>query len=241
VDRHLAWAHCLNARELGGYDVGGRKSAWRAIIRADNLNRLTQEGRDGLVAYGVRTVIDLRDPRELERFPYPFSASDVPAVTWRNVPLISEREWEAIRDPARLREGYVLTAKLSLANIVAVLDAVADAADGGVVLHCHAGKERTGIVAALILALAGANDELIGADWTMSDAYLGPLYEDWLADETDPEKRAARLDSFRSRPEHIVAVLDHMRREKGTVGDYLVAGGLSTRAIDRIRERLIAG
>jgi protein tyrosine/serine phosphatase len=240
VGERLEWPDCLNVRELGGYDVGGRTSARRAIIRADNLNRLTSDGRAALVAYGVRTVIDLRDPREIERFPYPFTVSDVPAVTWRNVPLISQREWEAIRDPERRREGYVLTAKLSLANIAAALAAVADAPDGAVVLHCHAGKERTGIVAALLLALAGASDELIGADWAMSDDFLGPLYEQWVADEIDPEKRAARLDSFRSRPEHIVAVLDHMRRETGSVEAYLVAGGLTPRAIDRIRERFIA-
>ena len=167
------------------------------------------------MAYGVRTVIDLRDPRELERLPYPFAPSDLPNVVIRNVPLISVAEWEAIKDPARMREGYVLTAKLSLPNIVMALRAVGAAPPGVVVVHCHEGRERTGIVAALLLALAGVDDESIGADWTLS------------APET-------------MEPAWIIDVLQHMRRERGSVEEYLVAGGLTPAEISALRSRLLA-
>jgi protein tyrosine/serine phosphatase len=184
-------------------------------VRADNLNRLTEGGRASLVAYGVRTVIDLRDPRELERFPYPFGPSDLPNVIVRNVPLISVAEWEAIKDPERMREGYVLTAKLSLPNIVSALNAIAEAPPGAVVVHCHEGRERTGIVVALLLAIAGVDDESIGADWVLSEP--GTMEPAWIID-----------------------VLQHMRRERGSVEEYLEAGGLTAAALDALRSRLFS-
>ena len=167
-----------------------------------------------MVAYGVKTVIDLRDPRELEHFPYPFAPADLPKVVIRNVPLISDAEWEAMKDPEQKRDGYVLTAKLSLPNIVSALRAVAEAPEGAVVVHCHEGRERSGIVVALLLSLAGVDDESIGADWTLSD----------------PENME---------PAWIIDVLEHMRRERGSVEEFLVAGGLAAAEIDALRSRLL--
>jgi len=215
MERRLDWPSCANVRDLGGHRVGESETKWHAVVRADNLNRLTEGGRASLVAYGVRTVIDLRDPRELERFPYPFGPSDLPNVLVRNVPLISVAEWEAIKDPERMREGYVLTAKLSLPNIVSALNAIAEAPPGAVVVHCHEGRERTGIVVALLLAIAGVDDETIGADWVLSE----------------PETME---------PAWIIDVLQHMRRERGSVEQYLAAGGLTAAAVDALRSRLFS-
>jgi protein tyrosine/serine phosphatase len=214
VERRLEWKSCLNVRDLGGHRAAGSETQWRSIVRADNLNRLTEEGRASLLAYGVRTVIDLRDPRELERFPYPFVPADLPSVNVRNVPLISDAEWEAYRDPERKREGYVLTAKLSVPNIVAALRAIAEAQPGAVVVHCHEGRERTGIVVAILLSLAGVDDETLGADWTLSDQQT--MEAAWIVD-----------------------VLQHMRRERGSVEHFLRAGGLTAAELGALRSRLL--
>ncbi|MGH2492697.1 MAG: tyrosine-protein phosphatase [Candidatus Limnocylindria bacterium] len=200
--------------------------------------KLAPAGVAALVAYGVRTVIDLRDPRELEKFPNPLVATPPEGVVFVNVPLISDAEWEAIKDPARVSEGYVLTAKLSHVNIARAIAAVSDASPGGIVIHCHAGKERTGIVAALLLSLASVPDEIVAEDWTASDAFLQPLYAEWLASETDPAIRATRAEGFVTHAEHILDVLAHTRRNHGSVEDYLMAGGLSAEQIDRVRQRL---
>lgn len=239
MERHLVWPDLLNARDLGGIQSGsGELTAWRRVVRADNLNKLALAGVAALVAYGVRTVIDLRDPRELEKFPNPLAAAPPQGVVFVNVPLISDAEWRAIKDPARMAEGYVLTARLSHANIARAIAAVADAAPG-VVIHCHAGKERTGIVAAFLLSLAGVPDETVAEDWTASDAYLQPLYEEWLANETDPAIRAKRAEGFVTHAEHIVDVLTHVRRSHGSLEEYLLAGGLSADQIDRVRRRIL--
>ena len=239
MDRHLVWPDLLNARDLGGLrSAPGGETAWRHVVRADNLNKLAPAGVAALVAYGVRTVIDLRDPRELAKFPNPLAATPPPGVVFLNVPLISDEEWEAIKDPERRAEGYVLTAKLSQANIANALAALSDAPPGGVVIHCHAGKERTGIVAALLLSLAGVPDAVVADDWVASDAYLQPLYEEWLANETDPAMRAKRAEGFVTRAEHILDVLTYVRRSHGSVEAYMLAGGVSADQLDRVRRRL---
>jgi protein-tyrosine phosphatase len=211
---------------------------WRRVVRADNLNKLAPAGVATMVAYGVRTVIDLRDPRELEKFPNPLTAAPPQGVVFVNVPLISDAEWEAIKDPARMAEGYVLTARLSHTNIANAIAALSEATPGGVVIHCHAGKERTGIVAALLLSLAGVSDETVADDWTASDAFLEPLYEEWLANETDPAIRAKRSEGFVTHAEHIVDVLTYVRRTHGSVEEYLLAGGLTADQLDRAKRRL---
>ena len=211
----------------------------RRVVRADNLNKLAPAGVAALLSYGVRTVVDLRDPRELERFPNPLAMAPPPGVVFVNVPLISGAEWEAIKDPARMAEGYVLTARLSHANIARAIAALADAPPGGVVIHCHAGKERTGIVAALLLSFAGVPDATVADDWIASDAYLQPLYEEWLATETAPTIRAKRAEGFVTHAEHILDVLTYVRRTYGSVDDYLLAGGLTANQLVRAR-RLLA-
>jgi protein-tyrosine phosphatase len=240
VERHLVWPDLLNARDLGGLlSAAGQQTKWRQVVRADNLNKLAPAGVMALVSYGVGTVIDLRDPRELEKFPNPLAAAPPQGVVFVNVPLISGAEWEAIKDPVRMAEGYVLTARLSHTNIASAIAAVADAAPGVVVIHCHAGKERTGVVAALLLTLAGVPDETVAKDWSASDVFLQPLYEEWLANETDPTIRAKRAEGFVTHAEHIVDVLTYVRRTFGSVDDYLLAGGLTANQLDRAR-RLLA-
>jgi len=241
VQRHLTWPDLLNARDLGGFLLrSGRETAWQRVVRADNLNKLAPAGVAALVAYGVRTVIDLRDPFELEKFPNPLVVAPPPDVVFMSVPLISKAEWEAIKDPVRAAERYVLTARLSHANIAKAIAAVSDASPGGVVIHCHAGKERTGIVAALLISLAGVADTAVAEDWTASDAHLQPLYEEWLANETDPTIRGKRAEGFVTHAEHILDVLAHVRRNHGSVEEYLLAGGLRPAQVDRARRRLVS-
>jgi protein tyrosine/serine phosphatase len=210
------------------------------VVRADNLNKLAPAGVAALVRYGVRTVIDLRDPRELEKYPNPLAGAPPPGVGFVNVPLISEANWEAVKDPAWMVEGYVLIVRLSGTNVARAIAAVSDAPTGGVVIHCHAGKERTGVVAALLLSLVGVSDATVADDWTASDAYLQPLYEEWLANETDPASRAKRSEGFVTHAEHIVDVLTYVRRTHGSVAEYLLANGLHADQLERVRRRLIS-
>jgi protein-tyrosine phosphatase len=214
MERRLNWASCSNVRDLGGLPAGTRAIRQRAIVRADNLNRLTELGRSSMLEYGVRTVVDLRDPRELEKFPYPFAATDLDGVTVLNVPLISAANWEAIgrHDPAA--HPYVMIAQLSAPNIVAAARAIANALPAPVVIHCHEGRERTGVVAAMLLSLAGVSDALIAQDWVLSQ----------------PESLKAS---------DITPVLDYMRERGGDIAGFLADSGMSPDEVDALRRRML--
>ena len=67
--RRLAWEGLLNARDLGGYPTAdGGETRWGAVVRSDNLTPLTEDGRAALLAYGIRSIVDLRRPEEAERY-----------------------------------------------------------------------------------------------------------------------------------------------------------------------------
>jgi protein-tyrosine phosphatase len=240
--RELSWPACWNVRDLGGVlTMSGRATAVRRVVRAGNLSRLTEAGRDAVLAYGIRTVIDVRDPREhaMEVDPFHPRGAWAGRLGYVSEPLISEAEWSAIRDPEQLRRGYVLTLELSKEHIGRVMAAIAEAPEGGVVIHCHAGKERTGVVAALLLALAGCPAESIADDYVASDAQLTHLYDDWAAREPEADARVRLRNTFVSKAEHILRPLELIDAQGG-IESYLRSSGLADETIARLRSRILA-
>jgi len=241
MGRVLAWDACWNVRDLGGYPTrSGGVTQYGRVVRAGNLSKLTERGRSAMHAAGVRSVIDLRDPREFEIDMNPFHASGrwPGDVSYLNLPLISEANWEAVKDPERRKRGYELILELSAENLGRVMAAIASAETGPVVIHCHAGKERTGVFAALLLELAEVADESIVADYVASDVHLQPLYEEWSMRERDPSERVRILASFRSNAAQITPVLKYVRA-RGGVAAYLHDAGLPDDTLGTLRRRLV--
>src|SRR5689334_15193956 len=109
--RHLAWDACYNARDVGGYPTeNGGQIRWRPLVRADNLNRLTEDGQAALRDYGLRTIIDLRLADELERYPNPWASQQrvEGAPRYLHLPLHYAEDTEAIDDAAATGEEYVV-------------------------------------------------------------------------------------------------------------------------------------
>jgi protein-tyrosine phosphatase len=120
--------------------------------------------------------------------------------------------------------------------------AVAGAPEGGVLIHCAAGKDRTGLISALLLGLVGVPAETIAADYAMTAELLRPRDEAWLA-AAAPEERAERealLARYAPRAEVMVEVLAGLEERYGGVEGYLRAAGVSPADLDRLRERLLA-
>jgi protein-tyrosine phosphatase len=109
--------------------------------------------------------------------------------------------------------------------------------DGTVVFHCFAGKDRTGLVAAMSLALAGVGVDAIAADYAETDSQMAARYEAWLA-ASPPEKLQEMRDDLRCPPERIIGVLEHLEERWGGAEAYLEAAGLSSAAITRLRSKL---
>ena len=243
---HLAWDACYNARDLGGLPVtGGGEIRPGALIRSDILSRLTPAGKRALIAHGVKTVIDLRLPEQIAEEPSAFvSGQPRPGEpVYRILPVENpdSPHFAAVNDAPSRAENYCLMLEHFQPQIATIVRAVADAPEGGVLLHCHAGKDRTGVVVALLLGLVGVPDTEIAADYAASEDRLWPLYYRMEADAAGDLVKLAAIQQKKptATPETMQAVLDHLRQQYDGVEKYLLAGGVSADEVARLRHHLI--
>jgi protein tyrosine/serine phosphatase len=244
VSANLVWQGCLNVRDVGGCDTrDGRRLRTGVLIRSDNLSRLTAEGQAAVRAAQVSLVMDLRSPFELEIESNPFRDARSPGPAYRNLPLIDQNDEEStslINLAPTAAKTYQLMLDRCQANIAAILDTAAAAAvqGGPVVVHCHSGKDRTGLIVALALRAAGVDDQDIARDYALSDKNLAARYTEMLDRAPDESARARLAAQLTSKPESILAALDHLDRQYGGTGQYLRACGLGNAVVRRLRKRL---
>jgi protein-tyrosine phosphatase len=230
--RRIERAGVFNLRDVGGYPVdGGGTVRWRTLFRSDALHRLDPGGVAELAGLGLRTVIDLRTQPEADvaRSPVGGRVIHVPVVTdLQDLPL----------DLRGLYRHFLEEGGAQIAAAVAEL-----CGDGAMpaLVHCTAGKDRTGVVIALVLAVLGAPDEVIAADYALSAGFLEPGHTPVVGElrastGLDGELIGALLGSP---PELIVDVLDMVRERAGSVDGYLRGHGLAAAALDRLRAALI--
>ena len=234
MSRHLDWDGCFNVRDLGGlHAADGRHTRWGALVRADAVDRLTAAGWAALHDHGVRTIVDLRNDDELRADIAPRPAG----VATLHLPLdgIEDTEfWEHWKHQAPpLYYGPFLGRFPG--RVVAVMSAVARAGPGGVLIHCVGGRDRTGLIAMLLLALVGVAPDDIADDHALSAERLVELYA-----------RAGEVDQG--------AIIDELLEREGTtarelilttlaaldVEGYLRAAGLGDDDLTAVRERLLA-
>lgn len=240
--RRLEWEGCFNARDLGGYRTkDGQETRWQAVVRADNLAPLTETGRRALIDYGVRTIVDLRLPQELALHPNPFAEPGAHRIAYHNISLIDPA---AEPGPAftTLAANYSGLLDRFRPQVGEVMTTISRAPEGGVLIHCMAGKDRTGVISALLLELAGVPRDVIGADYALTAEFLRAQDEDYLAN--GPGERADReRDLARRMPtaEVMPEVLAHLDREYGGVEAYLLGFGVPAEDIERLSARLVPG
>jgi protein-tyrosine phosphatase len=231
----LSFPQLVNARDLGGYPTrDGQVTRTHSLVRADDLWQLTPAGLRALQDYGIRTVVDLRWPEEAARNPNPVPQA-LPAVRFEHVSLLThtEDEWRLrSRDVAKeLWKCTVLErVRQELRHVLAVI-ARADAA--GLLFHCVAGKDRTGLIAALLLALADVEPGAIASDYAQSAENLRETYLKRYAD-ADP---ARILEALRCPEEGAYNMLKFLENAGG-IRAYLHDIGLSQDEIAALRARL---
>jgi protein-tyrosine phosphatase len=206
-------------------------------VRGDSLCQLTDRGQVSAREYGIRTVVDLRSKRELERDPNPFAGLPH-EIAYRHRPLNDPSTEERIAALPKAAERYVVMIDAGGERIAQVLRAMAGAPVGGVLFHCYAGRDRTGIVAAILLRLAGVADEAIVKDFEATDERMQPRYDRWRAEFT-PERRAGFESALAERGDPILAVLGHLDRAYGGVDAYLERHGFEASDRTRLRARLL--
>jgi protein-tyrosine phosphatase len=242
----LTWEGCVNVRDLGGLPTeDGRRTRLGGVVRADNVRRLTDEGWRALAEHGVRRIVDLRFPEELAEDPPRDVDIDVVNVSVLGVANDPEYVKEldahlAANDIAdHYAWSYIDFLERYRERFGAAFAAIADA-DGTVVVHCFAGKDRTGLVAAVLLRLAGVDHATIGADYALTAENLRSSWEVWLHEAVDDEERAKREKLQHTPAEAMTRVVQEIERRYGDVVSYLRAAGLTDEQVDRLRERLVA-
>jgi len=203
-------------------------------VRSDYLGHLTAPGREALIEYGVTTVIDLRSASEVANKPNPFADGSGPAYVHRE--LIDDANMRQIGDSPDMFERYLTILDNRPQAFHDIFDSVAEA-DGAVLFHCYAGKDRTGMIAAMLLALAGVTPDDIAADYGETDLRLAKQYEKWIT-EAAPERREAFRQELRCPPERILGVLEHLQRKWGGVDGYLESSGMTPANVDRLSAKL---
>jgi protein-tyrosine phosphatase len=247
-----------NVRDLGGIEVaGGGRTAARVLLRADNLQDLSERDVAHLVdGLGLRVVIDLRTGAEValggpgplatdgrveirHRSLYPESGdlTDVSVdgvLPWQQAPL------EGARDETAAVRAYLCYLRDRPDSIVAALRDVAHG-DGAAVVHCAAGKDRTGMVCAFALGAVGVAHKAIVADYVATGDRLAPLLARLRASPTYADDLDGRPDeSHRPRPETMSRMLEILDERHGGAAGWLDEHGFGADDRDALRARLVA-
>ncbi|HKA49831.1 MAG TPA: tyrosine-protein phosphatase [Candidatus Dormibacteraeota bacterium] len=232
--RLLDWPDLRNARDLGGLPTGDGHTRFGRIIRSDDLNRLTEVGRRAMFDHGITTIVDLRGP--VERRLSPPALGDHPGYRHRS---FVEENPDSSRELGTVADTYIWMLDAMRARVGAILHTIAAAPPGGVVVHCFAGKDRTGVVSALLLSVAGVPRDVIAEDYALSRLALRPLLDDWISAESDPEAQADMRRRFQCEPQTMTAVLEHLDQDYGGVDGYLAAIGVDASTHERLCARLV--
>jgi protein-tyrosine phosphatase len=222
----------FNFRDLGGYKAAdGRTVRWRQLFRSDGLHRLTGADLDQLVGLGLRTVIDLRTAEEVSergRIEWP-----APDLAYHHLPMLdvlpNRDEYPSWVDAEFLADRYVGMLGEGTKAVTGALAILTKPSAYPAVFHCAAGKDRTGILAAVVLGLLGVADNDIVADYALSRAAMVRMLE-WLR-ITYPDAME-KLDQVSTAlmmadPETMAMFLARFRKEYGSFETYAGSLGLA--------------
>lgn len=222
--RHIDIPGAHNVRDTGGYPAAdGCTTRWLTLFRSGRLN--APESVRRLADMGVRTVVDLRGDGEIARMPD--ACAEWPGVAYRHIPLTPAHIRTNGDRPANLEEQNERYLEESSRQIARVLQVLAQPNAFPAVVHCTAGKDRTGLIIALLLALVGVPDDVIADDYVLSLRHAAPVLKALRIEGTvsgwDMEHLERMLECRREVMTH---TLDVLRRRHGGVERYLSQAGV---------------
>jgi protein-tyrosine phosphatase len=239
TERHLTYDLVFNLRDLGGYEAAdGRTVRWRSLFRGDGVHRLAPEV---FAELGVRTVLDLRTDAEIQERGRAEGDHD-----WHHLPVLRtiwEASWltEETIVERFLADRYLVMLEEGAESLGAALRLLADPERLPAVFHCAAGKDRTGVLAALTLALLGVPDEVITTDYGLSRLGMDRMVE--YVRTTYPDRYDAMSDqpsAFLGAPEAAMELFLHdLRAAHGSVEGYAASVGVGVDVIEGLRANLL--
>ena len=226
-----------NLRDIGGLPTAdGRTTRWRTILRSDSPHRLSEAGVQALLAEGLRSVLDLRYPHDLQAEPDPFAACAT--VDYHHTPMYLKLGGDG--DFTSLAEMFCRILDHHGDSLVGQLRLLATPGKLPALIHCSSGKDRTGMLVAVALKLAGVSDDDVVADFALSADNLRPDHrlqaERLTLRGWSPQKIAWFLESP---PEAMTGALAHLQQAHSGVAAYLTARGFGPADQAALRSLLV--
>jgi len=253
AERLVLLEGAANFRDLGGYRTAdGGRTRWGLVFRSDALHRLTTADLAVVGQLGLRVVYDLRRDAEIERAPstlpddvrrelFTIGSSTAAAQTKEITELILDHEFGPIDDDF-LVEIYRSMAETAAPTFGRLLTALTDPDGLPALFHCMAGKDRTGMTAALLLSVLGVDETTVLDDYELSADY----YTEQQMERLRPKFAAAGVDVEQYRglfgaPRHaMAALLATLHEEYGSVERYLLERAeVAPEVIAELRSRLV--
>jgi protein-tyrosine phosphatase len=237
MERHIAFDRVHNFRDMGGYRAAdGRTVRWGRLYRSDSLGKLSDDDWERFRPLGVRTVIDLRYPWEIASAG---RVRETEGLAFHNLSIehrpYRQAELEPEIDTERyLADRFAEVAADGVTEIRAALDVIAASDGAPVVMHCASGKDRTGLMAALVLALLGVSEDDIVADFTLTERATAKLIADWHA--ANPGRTISWPDYGRAPAGIMRFFLADLAAEHGSISGYATARlGVDGELVERLR------
>ena len=243
--RNVELVGVFNFRDLGGYvTADGRSVRWRTLFRADGLGRLTPDDLETLRPIALKTVVDLRTAREIdERGRFPFETYPVAFHHLSVIDTTWDRERARIDDlPATefLHQAYTSMLAQGSRRFAAVFRVLADGDALPAVFHCAAGKDRTGLLAALLLGALGVEAHDIVADYALTQVTMERFIERVRSESTG----ASLIDTapqafFAAEPAAMERVLADLEQSHGSVRGFVRAIGVESDVLRQLEHLLL--
>lgn len=237
VSRYWPLEGTHNLRDVGGYPARDGMTRWHTLLRSDSLHRLPAASQRSLVEYGLQTVIDLRTEEEYATAPNVFAYSD--AVGYVHLPMLAPHIIDQHRAET-LEELYLILVDRCQNQIGYVVSLLADGGAVPAIVHCSAGKDRTGLVVAVLLDLVGVDRDAIVEDYLQTARHLSELRAELRSAAAQIGYNLERLDRMlECRADAIVGALDHIDARYGGTMDYVRAAAIENDTLDRLQSLLV--
>lgn len=217
-DRTINLENAYNVRDLGGYAAGGgRKVRWHALYRSGDLHWLSDNDVETLRQRGIKTVVDFRTEREREREPHRLPETVEQVITLPINPgnIIDFENMTTDGAVEAMQTIYRYVVNEAQPEYTVLFQILADPANAPLLFNCSAGKDRTGLAAALILSALGVDRETVFADYLLSEVHLKGKYQSQI--DQDPESEPL----YTVRREFLQAALDEIDTRYGGMESYL--------------------
>ena len=219
----------MNTRDLGMYRIAGtrRYTLSNRIYRSDRCDTLSLKDKQLLLERDITTVIDLRSGQEAEAKPSAFAGDS--EFRYFRFPI-----FEGMTPPTSLSEVPVSYMRIAHAACIKDVFRTIAGAPGGVLFHCTAGKDRTGVVSAVLLSLAGVSDEDIIYDYALSREFNKARLEAYLKEHPEFDREAVLANES-----SMSGFLEMLRAGHGTAEQYLLDLGIEGEEIHRLKDKLV--